>query len=76
MIQLLGIELDPAVVPLVLNTVIVSVRIALVSLPVLVSVVLVGICVVRTVVQGVRDTVLVLVIVGVAGVSEGVLVPV
>ena len=76
MIQLLGIELDPAVVPVVLNAVIISVWITLVSFPVLVGVVLVSISVVRTVVQGVGDSVLVLVVIGVAGVSEGVLIPV
>lgn len=76
LVKLLRIVLDPAVVSLIHDSIIVRIRIALISGSIFVCVMLICIWTVRTVVQGVWDSILVLVVVCVTNVSKRVFVPV
>lgn len=76
LVKLLRIVLDPAVVSFIHDSIIIRIRIALISRPIFVCVMLIRIWTVRTVVQGIWDSILVLIVVCVADVSKCVLVPV
>merc|ERR1719237_1179944 len=76
LVKLLRIVLDPAVVSFIHDSIVVRIRIALVSRPIFICVMLICIWTVGTVVQGIWNSILVLVVVRVANVSKCVLVPV
>merc|ERR1719270_3135189 len=76
LIELLGVVLDPAVVSFVHDSIVICVRVTLVPRTVFVRVVLVCVWTIWTIVQGIWDPVLVLVVVGVANISKRVFVSV
>merc|ERR1719184_603156 len=70
LVKLLRIVLDPAVVSFIHDSVIIRIRIALISRPIFVCIMLIRIWTVRTVVQGIWDSILVLIVVCVTNVSK------
>ena len=76
LVKLLRVVLDPAVVSFIHYSIVICIWITFISRSVFVSVMLIRIWTVRAVVQGIWDSILVLVIVCVANVAKGVLVPV